>query len=134
MRLHLTKRTAHNIPFGLIYGTIAVLGLVAARFLPVQKMLPSCVFKTFTGIPCPTCGTTLLLTHLAHGDLTGAVCLNPAVACVIIAALLLLVYDAATLFSGSRVAWSFSHRESSWIRSGAVAAFLMNWFYLAINL
>jgi len=134
MHLHLTQRTSRDIPFGLIYGTIAVLGLAAARFLPVQTMLPSCAFKAFTGIPCPTCGTTRMLTHLAHGDLAGAIGLNPAVALAIIAACLLFVYDTAALFSGSRVACSFSDRESVWMRLGAVAAFLVNWLYLTVNL
>jgi len=134
MRLNVTKRVSHDIPFGLIYGTIALLALVTARLLPVQNMLPPCTFKAFTGIPCPTCGTTRLLTHLANGDLAGAFELNPAVALVVVAAILLFAYDAAALVCGSRIACSCSDRETRWIRSGAVAAFLVNWFYLTVNL
>lgn len=134
MRLHLTQRTARDIPFGLIYGEIAFLGLVAARYLPLQSMLPSCAFKALSGFPCPTCGSTRMLTHLAQADLAGAVGLNPAVALAVIGALLLLLYDAATLFCGSRVVCCFSRRESRWIRSGAAAALLVNWLYLAVYL
>jgi len=133
MRLILKKRAYGDIPFGLIYGTIGVLALIAARLLPVQDIIPSCAFKAFTGISCPTCGTTRLLTHLAQGDLVGALGLNPAVTVVIIAALLLFVYDAVTLFTGSRIAFSYSPREARWIRSGAVTAFLINWFYLTVS-
>ena len=134
MRLNVTKRAPRDIPFGLIYGTIALLALIAGRFLPVQNLLPSCTFKAFTGIPCPTCGTTRLLTHLAHGDLAGAFGLNPAVALTIIAALLLFVYDTAAMFSGSRISFSLTLREAILIRTGAVVALLANWIYLTVNL
>jgi hypothetical protein len=134
MRLNLTKRASGDIPYGLIYGTIALLALVAVRFLPVQNVFPSCAFKAFTGVPCPTCGTTRLLMHLSQGDLFGALSLNPAVALAIVAALLLIVYDAAALYSGSRVVCSLTQREAVWIRSGTAAALLANWFYLTASL
>ena len=134
MRLNSIKRTSRDIPFGLIYGTIALLALVAARLLPVQDLLPSCSFKALTGVPCPTCGTTRLMIHLAQVDLAGAFGLNPAVALAVIAALLLFVYDAASLLSGSRIVCSFSSREARWIRSGAIAVLLVNWFYLTVSL
>jgi hypothetical protein len=134
MRVILKKRSSHDIPFGLIYGTIALLALIGARTLPIGTLLPSCTFKSMTGVPCPTCGTTRLLTHLAQGDLSIAFCLNPAVAFILISAIVLFLYDAIVLFSGSRVAFSLSPRESQWIRSGAIVALLVNWVYLAVYL
>ena len=134
MYLNLKKRASGDIPFGLIYGTIAFMALIAARILPVQDMMPSCAFKAFTGIPCPTCGTTRSLVHFAHGDLAGSFGLNPAVALMIVGAILLFVYDTIVLFSGSRIACFLTLREARLIRSGAVVAILANWIYLTINL
>jgi len=134
MHLYKIKRTSHDIPFGLIYGTIALLALIAARLLPVQDMLPSCAFKAFTGIPCPTCGTTRSLICLAHGDLPGAIGLNPVASLAIIAAILLFVHDMAALISGSRITVSVTLREARWISSGAAVALLADWIYLAANL
>ena len=134
MRLNLIKRTSSDIPFGFIYGTIVVLALAAARVLPLNTLLPACAFKTFTGVPCPTCGTTRMFTCLAQVDLAGAFAMNPAVALAVIAALLLFIHDAAVYIIGSRAACTFSSREARWARSGAVAAFLANWIYLTVNL
>jgi hypothetical protein len=134
MHLNLKKRASGDILFGLIYGTIALLALIAARILPVQDMMPSCAFKVFAGIPCPSCGTTRSLVHFANGDLAGSFGLNPAVALIIIGAILLFVYDVVVLFNGSRIAFSLTLRETRWIRSGTVVAFLANWIYLTIKL
>jgi len=132
MHLILKKRSSSDIAFGLIYGTIAMLALIAVRFLPVLELMPSCVFRAFTGIPCPTCGATRSLVHLANGNLSASLSRNPAIALLVFAALLMFVYDVATLFSGSRISLSFTPRESTLIRAGAVVALLANWSYLAL--
>ncbi len=133
MHLILKKRTSGDIAFGLIYGTIAILALIAARFFPVLEMAPSCVFRAFTGIPCPTCGATHSLVHLAHGNLSASFGMNPAVALAIFASMLLSVYDLAALFSGSRISLSLTPRESTLIRAGAATVLLAHWAYLALN-
>ena len=134
MHLTLTKRASGDIVFGLIYGTIAILALIAVRFLPVLELMPSCVFRAFTGIPCPTCGATRSLVHLANGNLSASFGMNPAIALLMFAALLMFVYDAATLFSGSRISLSLTPREATLMRAGAVVVLLANWAYLALSL
>jgi Protein of unknown function (DUF2752) len=133
MHLTLTKRAPGDIVFGLIYGTIAILALIAARFLPVLGLTPSCVFRAFTGIPCPTCGATRSLVHLANGNLSASFSMNPAIALLTFAALLMLAYDVATLFSGSRISLSLTPREATLTRAGAVVVLLANWAYLVLN-
>jgi hypothetical protein len=134
MHLTLKKRASGDIVFGLIYGTIAILTLIAVRFLPVLELMPSCVFRAFTGIPCPTCGATRSLVHLANGNLSASFGMNPAIALFIFAALLMFAYDVATLFSGSRISLSLTPREATLIRAGAVVVLLANWAYLALNI
>jgi Protein of unknown function (DUF2752) len=134
MHLTLKKRASGDIVFGLIYGTITILALIAVRFLPVLELMPSCVFRTFTGIPCPTCGATRSLVHLANGNLSASFGMNPAIALLLFAALLMFAYDVATLFSGSRISLSLSPREATLMRAGAVVVLLANWAYLALSL
>ncbi|MBS1127914.1 MAG: hypothetical protein H6Q97_430 [Nitrospirae bacterium] len=134
MHLTLKKRASGDIVFGLIYGTIAILALIAVRFLPVLELMPSCVFRAFTGIPCPTCGATRSLVHLANGNLSASFGMNPAIALLMFAALLMFVYDVATLFSGSRISLSLTPREATLMRAGAVVVLLANWAYLALSL
>jgi len=134
MHLTLKKRASGDIVFGLIYGTITILALIAVRFLPVLELMPSCVFRAFTGIPCPTCGATRSLVHLANGNLSASFGMNPAIALLLFAALLMFAYDVATLFSGSRISLSLTPREATLMRAGAVVVLLANWAYLALSL
>jgi hypothetical protein len=57
----------------------AAAGLVLLyRFDPAQvHFFPPCVFHALTGLQCPGCGTTRALHHLLHGDVGGALRLNP---------------------------------------------------------
>ena len=133
MQLILKKRMSGDIAFGLIYGTIALLALIAGRFLPVQELMPSCVFRALTGIPCPTCGATRSLVRLAHGDLSASFGMNPAVALAIFGSMLFFLYDLVALFSGSRLSLLPTPLEAKLIRAGAVAVLLAHWASLAFN-
>ena len=133
MHLTLKKCASGDIAFGLIYGTIAILALIAVRFLPILDLMPSCAFRAFTGIPCPTCGATRSLVHFAHGDLSASFGMNPAIALLLFAALLMFAYDVATLFSGSRIFLSLTPREATLIRAGAIMVLVANWAYLALS-
>jgi hypothetical protein len=56
------------------YAWIAYL-LSKASSLSEQPRV--CLFKHFTGIPCPSCGSTRSILCLAHGDFLGAMMWNP---------------------------------------------------------
>jgi Protein of unknown function (DUF2752) len=80
-------------------GLAGLLGLLAARFLPLERLpLWRCAFKEHTGWPCPGCGLTRVAVRVAHGDLAGALDANPLgtlaalgfAACAVLAALQLL--------------------------------------------
>lgn len=133
--MNLKKRTRGGIEFAIIYGTIALLALAAGRFLPICDLAPSCVFKTLTGLPCPSCGSTRSVAYLAHGHFLSAFSMNPLVTAGFVAAVLALVYCAATLvFDLRRIRVFFSEREKAVFRIVAVVIVLLNWFYLVVAL
>jgi hypothetical protein len=131
MRLFSQKRAKGQIEFGIIYGGIALLVLCAARFLPVLEFLPFCAFKGFTGFPCPACGSTRSIIHLAHGDFLSSLAMNPLASAGSIGIIIFFLYSVLTLASDKpRLCIELSEREKKAIRAGVVLLVLANWSYL----
>jgi hypothetical protein len=119
-------------PLGLIFGGVLVLGLLAARvWLGLGLFRPQCPLHAWTGLPCPTCGTTRMLEALFAGRLLEAFSWNPLVFCALGAV--------ALWAAGSLVPWAL--RRGSWrvvldpgegalLRVLAILAVALNWGYL----
>ena len=135
MQIVLNKRAPRQIEFGIIYGGIVLLALVAGRFLPVLALAPSCAFKALTGVPCPTCASTRSIIYLSHGDIASAFFMNPLVLAGALAALVYLFYSLFTFFFVvPRIVVSLSGEEKDRIRALVVLLLLANWLYLVITL
>lgn len=135
MRVALKKRTSGQIEFGILYGGMGLLILGAARFLPVLSILPRCAFKGFTGIPCPTCGSTRSLALLAKGEVLDSLAMNPMVSLCFAAAGLYFFYCVTTLTFGiSRIDVRLSDKEKNVVRIGFIVLVFLNWIYLLFTL
>lgn len=135
MQVMRIKREPGRIEFGIIYGMIALLILGAARFLPLLALAPSCAFKALTGFPCPTCGSTRSIVHLAHIDLFSAFSMNPLICVVFLAAVPIFLYCVTTLvFDLSRISLSLAAGEKDFFRFCAFVIVLSNWLYLLFAL
>jgi hypothetical protein len=131
MHISLKKRLRGELEFGIIYGAIVLLALVAGRFLPVEQVLPACVFKGLAGIPCPTCGSTHAVVYLSHGNVAGALAANPLLSAGAVMALLYFSYSLiACIFAVPRLSVSLSEREKDGVRVGAAVLVAANWIYL----
>lgn len=51
--------------------------VLAARFVPFDRLPSTCGFLRLTGYPCPTCGMTRSVMALAHLDWARAMAFNP---------------------------------------------------------
>ncbi len=134
MRMILQKRTQGRTEFGIIYGGIALLAICVGRFVPVLTFAPSCIFKDLTGVPCPTCGATRSVVHLARGEFFASFGMNPLVSLCLVIAALAFFYSLITLCVGiPRIGVILSDREKNIVRSGTVALILANWCYLILS-
>jgi hypothetical protein len=105
--------------------------LAAAGLPPVLALVPECVFKGLTGIPCPTCGSTRSVIHLSHGDISAALFMNPLSALFMSAAVIYFLYCLITLiFCLPRLIITLSDREKNIMRTGVAMVLLAQWVYL----
>jgi len=131
MQVAFRKRVAGEIEFGMIYGGIVLLVLAVAWLPPLLALAPDCVFKGLTGIPCPTCGSTRSVVHLAHGEISAALILNPLAALCMIAAISYFFSSVVTFIFGlPRITLTLSDKEQNIARMGALVLLLMQWGYL----
>jgi len=134
MRLYLKKKSSHQIEFGIIYGGIALLMLGAGRLLPILSFAPDCVFKGLTGLPCPACGSTRSVVHIAHGDILSALAMNPLTTLCLMAAIAFFIYSLmSAAFDLPRINFLLADKEKNVMRAGVVMILLGQWAYLIIR-
>jgi hypothetical protein len=67
-----------------VAGLWAICAALALGLRPLwlagASLLPPCPWHTWTGWPCPGCGTTRALSSLLHADVLSALAFNPAAA------------------------------------------------------
>lgn len=51
--------------------------VLAARFIPFDRLPSTCAFLHITGYPCPTCGMTRSVMAIVRGDIHRAYVMNP---------------------------------------------------------
>ncbi len=133
MRIKLRQRRPQDIEFGIIYGGIGILILMALRFTPVARLLPGCVFKGLTSFPCPTCGATRAALLLVHGETAASLSMNPLVSLCFMAACIVFFYSLpAFLLHLPRTSVELSVREHLAIRIAVVVLVLVNWSWLVL--
>ena len=117
---------------GLIWGAVALAAAVLAHLAtPLAPLLPGCLFRELTGLPCPTCGTAHAALALARLDLPHAIAFNPLAT---LGALLFLVggFVAAVASLAGRPLTEprLSGRAP---RSAALLAVAANWGWLLLH-
>jgi hypothetical protein len=104
---------------------------VAALWLRLGLPLPECRLREFTGIPCPTCGSSRLVESLLSGRVLEAAAMNPLIFAGLAAVLLWALVSAACWVFGLPT-WRLA--LTRWERRALVllliAAVLISWAYI----
>jgi len=120
-------------PLGAIFGTIGLVAAAAVRLLHLDRIPFSlCLFKAFTGLPCPTCGTTRALGRLFVLDFGGALRMNPFTTLLAVVVAAWALADLALLPRRQALDVEVSPRVAFALRVGALVLFLANWGYLVV--
>ncbi len=115
----------------LILWLVAAASAVALRplWLALAPHLRPCIFRTLTGLPCPTCGTTSAAVAFLHGDLALAFARNPLA--TLFGAIFIVGAPIAALWAvagGPAVVLRVPFPR--WLRLVGVGVIFVNWAYL----
>lgn len=125
------KGTAGALPLGAIFGTIGALAIAAVGLLRLDRLpFPVCYFKAFSGLPCPTCGSTRAMARLFAWDVGGALAMNPLVTLAVLVILLWAVADLLLFARGRALSVEVSPVIATILRVAALALLIANWAYL----
>jgi hypothetical protein len=98
-------------------------------WLTIAPLLRPCIFRSLTGVPCPSCGTTRAAMAFLDGDIVAALAANPLAA---VSGLIFVIgAPLAVLWAAAR--WPvpvLATPVPGWARVGAVALVAANWLYV----
>ena len=125
------KKGELNLP--LVYFLVSVAGVFFVYILYLFNRLPylPCVFKVITGYPCPTCGSTRIVSSLIELDILSAFRWNPLLFLGGITFITWVFYGFYMFFSGKKIQVTLTKKEGLFLRLGFITLFILNWIYLA---
>jgi hypothetical protein len=135
----LKLRLDRSIPLGSTFLrasliAVGVCALVAARWFPFGALPPLCAFKTFTGLPCLSCGMTRSWVHVVHGRFGDAWLTSPLGVLLCLATVAAIAYGVARStgrMPALRLDLSKAGRLG--VRIAVGLAVLINWGYVLVG-
>jgi hypothetical protein len=132
MRIEWRRPGPAEPAWGVIFGAVLIAAAVlAALWLRLGLPRPACAFRTWTGLPCPTCGSARLVQAVLETRFVEALLWNPLVFATLVG---LSVWAAGAVLARvldlPRVRVVLGAREQLVARVGLVALVAANWVYL----
>ena len=136
MRLQWRYRSSNELDHELIWLAVSVASIAgAAVWLAFALPWPKCAFKTVTGLPCVTCGSTRSLIEFLHGHFLAALKWNPLAFAAICGLVAFDLYAAVVLIGRTArlriIDWTAGEKTAA--RCGVIGLLLLNWIYLLLN-
>ena len=120
------------------FGGLAIAALLALRFVTPDSrgvgtheqlgLLP-CFTHALTGFPCPFCGMTTAVTHVARGQWAEAFLVQPAGALIGLAVVPAAAACMLMAFAGRYPSWMRAPTLHRWGLRAGVAVVLLAWFH-----
>ncbi|MCO6148836.1 DUF2752 domain-containing protein [Flavobacterium sp. NRK1] len=128
--------TRNRLYLLLAFGLLAGYGWIIwfSSHSTLNHTYPACLFKSVTGIACPSCGSTRSVVLVSQGNITDAILLNPIgpfMAVIMLIAPFWLFYD--TIFKKDSLYKSYRTSENiiktKWVAITLIILLLLNWLW-----
>ena len=108
---------------------LTLVGVAALINFRISNYIDLCMFKRFTGYPCPTCGTTRGIISLLHCKFIEAWHYNPLVFSI---GIIVVIHLIIKLFFARKIKISLTKKERKFAWLLAIVIFLANWAYVIL--
>jgi len=116
------------------YALLGSLGLAIAHYFPeIIGIVPPCLFRYMTGIPCPACGATRSGLYISQFQIAGAFTANPFFFGLFVALLIWGINTFAGLVFKKNLSFTLSMSEQKVLRVVLMGAFFISWVYLILT-
>ena len=111
----------------LIVFAVALVGAAVIGHLVTLPKFSLCTFQNLFGRPCPGCGMTRSIAHLARGDVLSSLRLHPLGLPLFVASVLGFVGALLHLLRGRDPFWEFVERRGTWLAVGLLGGMIGLW-------
>ncbi len=134
MKLEIRPCTKTECGTGLAYLLIGCVGWSLAFFITdLDRLVPPCLFRTWTGLPCPACGATHSGMFLSRLEIKDAFFANPLFFILYLALAAWGFNSIIGALFGKNSRLVLNQRESDIRRFALPAALLLNWLFLILQ-
>jgi hypothetical protein len=121
-------------PFGSILAGAEVIAAAAIRVLRLDQIpISMCTFRSITGLPCMSCGSTRALGRLARFDVAGAFILQPMITVAAAGILAWGIIDSFVYIARRGALALTDTRGVGRLTLLIGALFVLNWIYLLMR-
>lgn len=134
MKVQTQSQTFATVQTGIYYGAVGAVGLGLLVFVDnLFEYIPPCLFREWTGLPCPACGATRSALQLGHAHIVKSFITNP-LFFIIYSGLLIWVLNAMAGWIFKRnIHITLSVKEHKVVRILLITCVPLNWLYLIIR-
>ncbi|OPZ68597.1 MAG: hypothetical protein BWY83_02258 [bacterium ADurb.Bin478] len=134
MKLEIRPCTKKECGTGLAYLLIGGVGWSLAFFVPdLDRLMPPCLLRTWTGLPCPACGATHCGMFLSRLEFKDAFLANPLFFILYLALAAWGFNSIIGALFGKSSRLVLNQRENDIRRYALAAVLLLNWLFVILQ-
>ena len=134
MRIEIQKRSLKELEIGIAYLVIMAFGSIIIKLFPgAFDLVPPCLFRLWTGIPCPACGGTHCGLHLAQLNIYQAFLANPFIFLLLMLLFLWGMNTLAGIVIKKNFRFFLTKIERKYLYSAILLAIPLNWAFLILK-
>jgi len=134
MKLEIRPCTKKECGTGLAYLLIGGVGWSLAFFVPdLDRLMPPCLLRTWTGLPCPACGATHCGMFLSRLEFKDAFLANPLFFILYLALAAWGFNSIIGALFGKSSRLVLNQRENDIRRYALAAVLFLNWLFVILQ-